>query len=60
MSLLGLGAFPTDNYLSLGFHGFTENLAAGFAIQNCDLLLVIGSRLDLRVQGTKANDFAKI
>ena len=59
MSLLGLGAFPTDNYLSLGFHGFTGNLAAGFAIQNCDLLLVIGSRLDLRQVGTKANDFAK-
>lgn len=59
MSLLGLGSVPTNNSLSLGFHGFTGNLAAGLAIQNCDLLLVIGSRLDLRQVGTKANEFAK-
>ena len=59
MSLLGLGAFPTTHQLSLGFHGFTGNLAAGFAIHNCDLLLVVGSRLDLRQVGTQSEDFAK-
>jgi acetolactate synthase-1/2/3 large subunit len=59
MSLLALGAFPTKNYLSLGFHGHTGNQAAGLAIQNCDLLIVVGSRLDLRQVGTEANKFAE-
>ena len=59
MSLLALGAFPTRNYLSLGFHGHTGNQAAGLAIQNCDLLIVVGSRLDLRQVGTETNEFAK-
>ena len=59
MSLLALGAFPTRNYLSLGFHGHTGNQAAGLAIQNCDLLIVIGSRLDLRQVGTETTQFAK-
>ena len=59
MSLLALGAFPTRNYLSLGFHGHTGNQAAGLAIQNCDLLIVVGSRLDLRQVGTEVNEFAK-
>ena len=59
MSLLALGAFPTRNYLSLGFHGHTGNQAAGLAIQNCDLLIVVGSRLDLRQVGTEVNKFAE-
>ena len=58
MSLMSLGCFPTKNNLSLGFHGHTGNQAAGMAIQNCDLLLVIGSRLDLRQVGTEVNKFA--
>ncbi|MDA9085185.1 thiamine pyrophosphate-binding protein [Candidatus Pelagibacter sp.] len=59
MSLLALGAFPTRNYLSLGFHGHTGNQAAGLAIQNCDLLIVVGSRLDLRQVGTEIIKFAE-
>lgn len=58
MSLLSLGCFPTKNNLSLGFHGHTGNQAAGMAIQNCDLLLIIGSRLDIRQVGTEVNKFA--
>ena len=58
MSLLALGTFPTQHYLSLGFHGHTGNQAAGLAIQNCDLLIVLGSRLDLRQVGTEVNKFA--
>jgi acetolactate synthase I/II/III large subunit len=59
MSLLALGAIPSDNKLSLGFHGHTGNQAAGIAIQECDLLIVIGSRLDLRQVGTQNKIFAK-
>lgn len=57
-SLPALGAFPTDDALSLGFHGHTGNQTAGLAIQNADLLLVLGSRLDLRQTGTETDDFA--
>ena len=58
MSLLGLGAFPTQHQLSLGFHGHTGSQVAGLAIQNCDVLLVVGSRLDIRQIGTVSNKFA--
>ncbi len=57
-SLPALGAFPTDDDLALGFHGHTGNQTAGLAIQNADLLLVLGSRLDLRQTGTETDDFA--
>jgi len=59
MSLMALGVIPSDNKLSLGFHGHTGNQAAGIAIQKCDLLIVVGSRLDLRQVGTQSKDFAK-
>jgi hypothetical protein len=45
-SLLGLGAMPSDSELALGFHGHTGNQYAGKAIQNSDLVIAIGSRLD--------------
>ena len=59
MSLMALGVIPSDNKFSLGFHGHTGNQAAGIAIQECDLLIVIGSRLDLRQVGTQNKKFAK-
>lgn len=58
MSLHALGAIPTDHRLALGFHGHTGNQVAGLAIQNCDVLLVVGSRLDLRQTGSKTDQFA--
>lgn len=58
MSLLALGAMPTTHRLSLGFHGHTGNQAAGLAIQACDVLLVVGSRLDLRQTGSRTDQFA--
>lgn len=58
MSLLGLGALPTDDPLSLGFHGHTGNQVAGLAIQHADVLLVAGSRLDLRQTGSRTDRFA--
>lgn len=57
-SLLGLGAMPSDSPLALGFHGHTGNQAAGLAIHNADVLLVVGSRLDVRQTGTKPAEFA--
>lgn len=57
-SLLGLGALPTDHPLSLGYHGHTGNQYAGRAIHNADLVLVVGSRLDVRQTGSQTDDFA--
>ena len=57
-SLLGLGAFPTISSLSLGYHGHTGNQYANNAIHEADLLLVIGSRLDIRQTGSKTESFA--
>jgi acetolactate synthase-1/2/3 large subunit len=56
-SLLGLGAFPTNSPLALGFHGHTGNQYAGLAIHNADLLIAIGSRLDVRQTGGVVGEF---
>lgn len=57
-SLLGLGAFPSDHPLALGYHGHTGNQYAGLAIQAADLVLVLGSRLDVRQTGSLPERFA--
>jgi len=57
-SMLGLGALPSDDPLCLGYHGHTGNQVAGKAIYNSDLLLVLGSRLDVRQVGTVKDGFA--
>ncbi len=57
-SLLGLGAIPTNTELSLGFHGHTGNQYAGLAIHEADLILAIGSRLDVRQTGNLFSEFA--
>jgi acetolactate synthase-1/2/3 large subunit len=57
-SLLGLGAFPTVSPLALGFHGHTGNQYAGRALHEADLVLVVGSRLDVRQTGSRFADFA--
>jgi len=57
MSLLGLGAFPTDNPLSLGFVGHTGNQYAGCAIHESDLVVAVGVRLDVRQTGSCAEQF---
>lgn len=46
-----------DNYFNLiGSYG---NREANWAVQNCDLLLVIGARLDVRQTGADLEDFAR-
>jgi len=57
-SLLAMGVMPTDSPLSLGFHGHTGNQVAGLAIHHADVLLVVGSRLDVRQTGTRPDAFA--
>lgn len=45
------------NYIgTFGTHG---NRAANFALQNADVVLSIGSRLDTKATGTPASDFAR-
>ncbi|MFV0431027.1 MAG: biosynthetic-type acetolactate synthase large subunit [Alphaproteobacteria bacterium] len=51
LTLMGLGAIPTDhpNYLGmLGMHGTYE---ANMAMYECDLMLTLGARFDDRVTG---------
>lgn len=57
-SLLGLGALPSDHPLALGYHGHTGNQYAGLAIHEADLVLVLGSRLDVRQTGSLPERFA--
>ena len=56
-SLLGLGALSGDSPLSLGFHGHTGNQYAGKAIHHADVLIAVGSRLDVRQTGNKVDAF---
>lgn len=56
-TLMGMGAFPSDNYLSLGMLGMHGTRYANYAINECDLLIAIGVRFDDRVTG-KLDEFA--
>ncbi|MDQ7001841.1 MAG: thiamine pyrophosphate-binding protein, partial [Ghiorsea sp.] len=50
-------AIATGNYY--GMIGAYGTRAANYAIQNCDLLVVIGSRMDVRQTGAKSDQFAR-
>jgi len=56
-TLLGLGAFPEDDPLSLGMLGMHGTWYANMAVNECDLLIAVGSRFDDRVTG-KVDAFA--
>lgn len=56
-SMLGLGAVPSTSPYSLGYHGHTGNQYAGKAIHHADLLIAVGSRLDVRQTGTRMKEF---
>ncbi|MCF5049757.1 thiamine pyrophosphate-binding protein [Pseudomonas simiae] len=57
-SLKGAEKIPASaNYL--GMLGAYGTRAANHAVQNCDFLLVLGSRLDVRQTGAKPEDFAR-
>ncbi|HWP97977.1 MAG TPA: biosynthetic-type acetolactate synthase large subunit [Syntrophomonadaceae bacterium] len=56
-TLMGMGGFPSDNYLSLGMLGMHGTRYANYAIGECDLLIAVGVRFDDRVTG-KIDTFA--
>lgn len=56
-TLKGLGTVPKDYGLNLGMLGMHGLAAANLAVQHCDLLLVVGARLDDRATG-KLDEFA--
>jgi acetolactate synthase-1/2/3 large subunit len=58
MTVHGLGAMPSDHYLSLNMLGMHGTIYANYAVNEADLLLAIGVRFDDRVTG-KLSEFAK-
>ena len=50
-TLMGKGAFPDKDPLSLGMLGMHGTAYANFAVSECDLLIAIGARFDDRVTG---------
>lgn len=58
MTVMGLGAFPGDDPLSLHMLGMHGTVYANYAINEADLLLAFGVRFDDRVTG-KLEEFAK-
>lgn len=56
-TLHGLGGLPGDHEQFIGFLGMHGNKAANYAVQACDLLIVVGARFDDRVTG-KLAEFA--
>ncbi len=50
-TLKAMGVMPTDEEGFLGMLGMHGNEAANHAVQNCDVLMVVGGRFDDRVTG---------
>ena len=50
-TLMGLGAFPASDPLSLGMLGMHGTYEANMAMHHCDVLIAIGARFDDRVTG---------
>lgn len=57
-SLRGIDIVPHDNPNYIGFIGSYGNRYANLAAEYCDLLIVLGSRLDERQKGYRPNEFA--
>lgn len=51
--------FRHDNELYCGTFGTHGTRAANFALQNADVVLSVGSRLDTKATGSPASDFAR-
>jgi len=58
MTLMGLGAFPNEDPLSLDMLGMHGSVYSNLAVDQADLLLAFGVRFDDRVTG-KVSEFAK-
>ena len=53
-TLMGLGAYPSDDRQFLGMLGMHGTYEANLAMQNADVVLAIGARFDDRVVGSPA------
>ena len=58
-SLMGLDAIEQDHPSFIGMIGSYGNRYSNLALANCDLLIVLGSRLDTRQTGTRPETFAR-
>jgi acetolactate synthase-1/2/3 large subunit len=58
MTIMGLGAVPNRDPLSLDMLGMHGSVYSNWAVRDCDLLLALGVRFDDRVTG-KVASFAK-
>lgn len=56
-SLMGVDALASDDPMRVGLIGSYGNRWANLAISECDLLLVLGSRLDVRQTGSDTAGF---
>jgi len=56
-SLMGIDLLPYEHPLRVGFIGSYGNRWANMAIGHSDLMIVIGSRLDIRQTGVNTKDF---
>lgn len=56
-TVMGIGTFPHNHYLSLGMLGMHGTAYANKAVHDCDLLIAVGVRFDDRVTG-KLETFA--
>lgn len=59
LSLMGLDILPFDHPLRVGFIGTYGNRFANMALSQADLLIVVGSRLDIRQTGADVESFAQ-
>ncbi|MCD6360974.1 MAG: biosynthetic-type acetolactate synthase large subunit, partial [Armatimonadetes bacterium] len=50
-TLMAKGAFPETHELSMGMPGMHGTAYASYALQHCDLMLVVGARFDDRITG---------
>lgn len=58
MTLMGLGAFPGTDDMSLGMLGMHGTYYSNMSINECDVLFSVGARFDDRVTG-KLSEFSK-
>ncbi len=58
-SLMGLDVISHDNPAFWGMIGSYGNRYSNLTLANCDLLLILGSRLDTRQTGTRPDTFAR-
>jgi acetolactate synthase-1/2/3 large subunit len=56
-SLMGKDVLPEDLNLNFGFIGSYGNRASNQSMMQSDLLIVLGSRLDIRQTGSSVSDF---